>query len=1031
MVNHASWWRVRARRENTQCFQNVRHKRIALCTAAALTIAGGYCTGPAYAQNITGGLHGTAPQGATIEVTSPAQGFSKTLTADSKGDYDLRQLNPGTYVIKVRQSGSELGNVSIEVKPNVTATVPRLAAGAAAATTSEHATALGAITVSASSMQTVTTPIDVTTPELINNYSAELTHDLPIDQTNLYSVYALQSGAKSYGGYYQVNGASVAENRTYFNEFDTNYDVTGLSGITFPQDAVADTQLINGSGGLAWTSTTGGIVSATLKQGSNDFHAGYTAIFTPPTSALLNPQGHNATYLSPNGQQAYSLFQSVNRVGSQLTQDIWASGAIIKDKLFFFALLGNAPPLSKTWSYASNGLGSNQGSAYTSRDKNAMVNLTWNITTNQSLNVAAAKDWASSSTNLYGLTQPYQASSLAGPPGWSGDQHTQKLLIGNYHWRITDALTLRVMGGYTRLDVPSFDAFDPATPYVTVYDYNTNITNSYGPGTYNAPNDYYYARHGYKADLNWTLGDHTITFGGDRYMNNFHFTPYWRPYWAYTLNNPPGTLQNGLPVPANGDYVQYWKGYFGGNFGSLQSGAYLYDTWNVTDHVVLTGGVRWDHMLSKEADGSPFLNLYQVSPRIGAAWDVHGDSSLKLGVNYGVYTLPMPSGLNYFVGGANYISGTYYTYTGMDPTTHAPLGLTQLGSPIVSENGVVPNPVTLSSRNLKNTSQRNVQLYAQQQLTSSWSLLGQFDMNHLTNIVDYISDSAGQITSYVQAHGYPNYAGLGTGGILFNPGRSIVLTDYLSGGNQLQSIVIPNTYLGVPKARRTYYDLNFQLEHAKTDQEPYYLSVNYTWAHAYGNEDGYSNESRDIYGDPSSSSVLQTAGRSGNFNYPQEVAGSAGPLASDIRNKLVVTGIYYWQNGLRVSSMLTAQTGAPYGCYGTYPNAAVVQANPSIADVTHYCAGQLVPLNGLGRYPFSWRWDLGVGYKWAMAGGHALDVSLNVTNVTNRQTVTARYVSADTGNFGANNLPIPDPSYLTVTALQPARTTNLVLRYTF
>jgi hypothetical protein len=1019
MLNHTTWRRVSVGREGTPYFQKrLRHKRLALCTATALAIGCAYYATPSYAQNITGGLHGIAPRGATIEVTSASQGFNKTLSVDDKGEYNLSQLNPGTYVIKVSKDGSEVGSVSVQVKPNITAAVPEVGIGGA--------TSLGTITVSAASLLTITTPIDVTTPELINNYSAELTHNLPIDQNNLYSVYALQSSARSFGGYYQVNGASVAENRTYFNEFDTNYDVTGLSGITFPQDAVADTQLINGSGGLAWTSTTGGIVSATLKQGSNDFHAGYTAIFTPPTSAWLNPQGDDATYLSPSGKRTYSLYESANHVGSQLSQDVWASGAIIKDKLFFFALLGNSPSLSKSWTY-----GSNTASAYSSRDKNAMVNLTWNISTNQSLNVAAAKDWATSSSDLYQLAQSYQPSSIIGAPNWSGDAHTQKLLIGNYHWRITDDLTLRVMGGYTRLDVPSFDASGVDAPYVTVYDYNTNNTSYYGPSTYDAPNNYYYARHGYKADLNWTLGDHTLTLGGDRYVNNFHFVPYWRPDWAYTLNDPSATLENGSPVPAGGNYVEYWKGYFGGNFGSLQSGAYLYDTWKIIDNVVLTGGVRWDHMLSKEAGGDPFLNLYKVSPRIGAAWDVRGDSSLKVGINYGVYTLPMPSGLNYFVGGSNYISGTYYTYTGMDPATHAPLGLVQIGNPVVYENGAVPNPVTLSSRNLKNTSQRNFQLYVQQQLTPAWSFLGQFDMNHLDNIVDFISDSAGQLTQYVRTHGYPNYAGLGTGGMLFNPGRDIVLTDYLGGGNQLASIVIPNAYLGVPKAKRTYYDLNVQLEHAKSEQEPYYLSFNYTWAHAYGNEDGYSSESRVIYGDATSSSVLQTAGRSGNFNYPELIPGSSGPLASDVRHKLVVSGIYYWPNGWRVSSLLTARTGAPYGCFGTYPSAAAVQANPSLASVTHYCNGVLVPLNGLGRYPFTWQWDLGVGYAWAMPGRHMLDLSLNITNVTNRQGVRTRYVSADTGNFGSQGLPTPDPSFLTVTALQAPRATQLVVRYTF
>ena len=997
-----------------------RRKRLAFCISIIFAASNGYFASVAYAQNITGGLHGTAPQGATIAVTAPATGFSKTLTAGDKGDYDLEQLNPGTYVITISKDGREIGKTSVQVKPNVTATVPKLGAG------DSDAAALAEVKVSAAAMLTQTTPIDVTTPELSNNYSAELKQDLPISQTSLYSVYLLQSSSRSFGGYYQVNGASISENRTYFNEFDTNYDVSGLGGITFPQDGVADTQLINGSGGLAWTSTTGGIVAATLKQGNNEFHGGYSGFFTPPTSRLLRPRGDDATYTTASGSSVRSIYQSDNRGGPSLTEDIWASGPIIKDKLFFFVLLGNAPPLSTFDTYRRN-----TAQKYSSRDKNFMFNTTWNISENQSLNVAAARDWSSSSTNLYQLAKNYEPSSITGAPIWSGDAHKTKLLIGNYHWRINDDLSLRVMGGYTRLGVPSYDSSDPKTPYVDIWDNKTQLSSHYGPGAYDAPNNYFYSRRGYKADLNWTLGDHTFTFGADRYKNNFHFVPYWRPYWDYTVNADPGVLDNGATIPANGNYVINWVGHFGGDFGSEMFGEYVYDTWKISDHVVLTGGVRWDHMVSKEGDGNAFLDLHNISPRVGAAWDVRGDSTLKLGLNAGIYTLPMPSGLNYFVGGANFISGNYYSFTGMDPATHAPIGLAQLGDPVIYSDGKSPDPLTLSAANLKNTSQHNIQFYVQQQLAPSWYFLGQFDLNHLDKIVDFISDSSGTLSNYVRAHGYPNYPGLGTGGVLFNPGRDLVLRGDLNGDGHIHSLVIPNSYLGMPKASRNYYDFNFQLEHARSDDEPYYLSVNYTWAHLYGNVDGYSSESRAIDGNQFSSSVQQTAGRSGNFNYPELIPGSYGNLAADVRHKLVTSGIYYWPNGWHVSSLFTAQTGAPYGCFGTYPDPAAVKANPNLKGTSHYCRGQLVPLNGLGRYPFSWRLDMGVGYDWAIAGSHKLELQMYVANLTNRQAVRTRNTYGDNGNVAPDGSLTPNQSFLSVSSLQPPRTTNFVVRYSF
>jgi hypothetical protein len=853
----------------------------------------------------------------------------------------------------------------------------------------------------------------VTTPELVSNFSAGLVHDLPMSQTSPLGPYALLSGAKTFGGYYQTNGASVAENRIYYNEFDTNYDVTGLSGLTFPQDAVVDTQVITGSGGLGWTSTTGSITSLTLRQGDNDFHGGYTAVFTPGTSSLLRPQGDNQTYLTASGKSAYSLYQSKNHYDSSLIQDAWASGPIIKDKLFFFVLLGNSPPAQ------SNSYYYNTTQQYSSRDKNFMFNVTWNISQDQTLNIAAARDWSSTSTNQYQLTQPYSTTAV-GAPTWSGTLNRQKLLIGNYHWRITDNLSLRAMAGYTRFDAPSFNSAPASAPYINVYDNQSGINTLYGTSAYDAPNNYYYARRGYKADLNWTLGDHTLTFGGDRYNNNFHFVPYWRPYWDYEINNTPGyILDNGYAVPASNNYVAYWAGHFGGDFGSQAYGEYLYDTWQITDRVVLTGGIRWDHMVSKEGDGSPFLNMLTTSPRIGAAWDVRGDSSLKLGLNIGIYTLPMPSGLNYFVGGSNFISGTFYSYTGMD-SSHLPLGLSQIGPTVVYSDGKVPDASTLSSANLKNTSQHNIQFYAQQQLTPTWALTSRFDLNQLDNIVDFISDSAGQITNYVRAHGYPNYAGLGTGGLLFNPGRDVVLRGDLGGNGSVSSLVIPNSYLGIPKATRNYYDLDFKLEHSRTDDEPYYLALNYTWSHLYGNEDGYASESH-------GTGALQAAGRSGNFNYPQYIPGSHGNLAADIRHKFVASGAYWWQSGLFVSSVFGAQTGAPYGCFGSYPDPAVGATNPYLSGATHYCAnGQLVPLNGLGRYPFSWHLDMGVGYDWAITDAQRLEVKLTVYNLTNRQAITGRNTSANSGTSGAVN-----PAYLTITGLQAPRSSTLVLRYSF
>ena len=94
-------------------------------------------------------------------------------------------------------------------------------------------------------------------------------------------------------------------------------------------------------------------------------------------------------------------------------------------------------------------------------------------------------------------------------------------------------------------------------------------------------------------------------------------------------------------------------------------------------------------------------------------------------------------------------------------------------------------------------------------------------------------------------------------------------------------------------------------------------------------------------------------------------------------------------------------------------------------------SGQLVPLNGLGRYPFSWRLDMGVGYDWAIAGSHKLELQMYVTNLTNRQAVRTRNTYGDNGNVAPDGSLTPNQSFLSVSSLQPPRTTNFVVRYSF
>src|SRR5690606_31651479 len=96
--------------------------------------------------------------------------------------------------------------------------------------------------------------------------------------------------------------------------------------------------------------------------------------------------------------------------------------------------------------------------------------------------------------------------------------------------------------------------------------------------------------------------------------------------------------------------------------------------WQVSPNVRVMFGGRWDQMENLTSTGTQFLDMDLFSPRVGASWDLRGDSSLKIGANVGRYTLPMPSTLSYLIASAQTYKLSYYTYTGRNPDG-SPTGL--------------------------------------------------------------------------------------------------------------------------------------------------------------------------------------------------------------------------------------------------------------------------------------------------------------------------------------------------------------------
>ncbi|HEX7338525.1 MAG TPA: carboxypeptidase regulatory-like domain-containing protein [Rhodanobacteraceae bacterium] len=961
---------------------------------------------PVWAQSITGGLFGQAKgdTAATVVINSPATGFIKTIQSDASGNYSLTGLNPGKYVVTVKRDGQVLGVHHVTVVANVQAQVYATSVTPAAA----NAQKLSGVTVSAIAVDQNINPIDVSTPELASTYSMALVDQLPTGRS--VGAIAELSSAVHYDnqttGLPQFGGASSAENRYYYNEFDTTYSYTGIGATKLPSEALSSVQTLPSNAGVSWTSSTGGIISSTVRQGTNQFKAGYSMYFTPGTSHLEERQPNSYDSLGN-----YYHFTEHNTHGPSFTQYLWASGAIVKDKLFFFGMLGNEPA-SQSTSFTNNRQFDASG-----RDKNALLNLTWNITNNQSFNVVGYRDWNHSFNNQYTLDNAYDPTSKGDYFGWSDNQVKTQFLIANYHWYINENMSLRVMGGYlSSTTLATTNSTGSGLPYVTSVDANGLSTNIGITTTPNEVSPFQYWRRGFKADFDWVLGDHTITIGAEHYKRFVNRVTATTSGGDWTYYDRPGfQLANGNIVPGSGAYVEQFYKKVGGAFYSVDKSAYISDKWQVADRWIAYLGVRDDYFINKNGAGQNFYRQPILSPRLGVAWDVDGDGTFKIGANAGKYTIPLPGSVNTGAASATTTWQRYYTYTGMDPATKAPTGTRQIGNQVTLVNGLAPQTYNITTGNLKPPYQYEFQVYAQKMLGNAWSGKVSLGYSVLKRTIDDAC-TTDIITDWAQSHGYPNYVDT-TGCPEVNPGIAQTFIRDYNGDGKLESLTIPGALVGPPPIRH-YYHATVELVHQRTPDAPYFLDVGYTWAHLYGNYDGMINLTQRTQSGPSEQTY---------WDFPGLMEHGTGDLSSDVRGSLKINGVYYFSNGLRVSGILDMATGTPLSCMGTYPDV----NNPAhlYGSSSHYCNREPAPLGNAGRLPFFWNLNLGVGYDWKIDENNLLSVDLQMQNVTNRHGQIDANQTWDQG-FRADGSTILNPAYGAATWQTP-RTTMLILRYQF
>ncbi len=267
--------------------------------------------------------NGAVIPGATITVTNNAKGTTRSVTADSDGNYVILSLQPSTYTVKVEASGfapKTINNVMLEVGQQAALDV-NLALGE-----------IGAVVDVLAGEQQI---VDTERTQQSSVISAKQLNNLPINRRNFLDFALLTPGVSDADNVndstdFRVaqtpqSGLSFGGNNGRGNSINVDGSTTdtpsGGARTVLSQEGVQEFQVDRNSYSAEFGGASGGVVNIVSKTGGNAYHGSAFGYFRDKTFDARNTFDNN-----PNGQSPFNRQQFGGSFG----------GKIIENKTFFF-----------------------------------------------------------------------------------------------------------------------------------------------------------------------------------------------------------------------------------------------------------------------------------------------------------------------------------------------------------------------------------------------------------------------------------------------------------------------------------------------------------------------------------------------------------------------------------------------------------------------------------------------------------------------------------------------------------------------
>ena len=999
---------------------------------SALTVALGLCftSGVVNAQQVSGALFGQATSGETVLIENPATGYRREVAVGADGAFRVPGIQPGSYRVTLKRAD---GSTAVrDVTVNVGTGTP-VSFGATAA----GATELGQVTVVGSRS---VNPIDVSSVSSTSILTAEQIAKIPVPR-DATSVALLAPGTVrgdgAFGNLASFGGSSVAENQYYLNGFNITNSFRSLNFAEVPYEAIAEQQTMTGGYGAEFGRSLGGVVSMVSKRGTNEFEAGANIFWSPSSLRSESESTYYSNPLVPGDLGKLRQDNSEDTLGG-LEMTAWAGGALVKDKLFAYGVVKYKDIEQDYWGSVISRTNNNE---LEQAEPNWLVKLDWAISDDHRIEYTGFSDNRSTRIKTYANTVgQLDRGQLVGTSfaESGGDNH-----ILRYTGFLSDTFSVSALYGtseYSRSRrLVTSDGrqvqyggniHQPASGCPVITDvrpgYRTAITGSYASacnitgGSIDRV-DSADTRDQFRLDFDWEIGDHRIGFGydADDYESVAGQSIEGGRIWRYSTNNGP----DGQPNTGDEfDIVREQIVTQGSTVRVEQQAFYIEDNWQVSDTFLAYLGARWDTFENFNGEGEAYVKIEnQFAPRLGFSWDVNGDSTWKVYGNAGRYALPLTSSVAVRGASISLFTRQNFNFTGVDPVTGAPTGLTPRGglSYINGEFGESKNAATIAAKNLEPMYQDEIILGTQYALTEHQNVGVKGIYRKLKAAIDdncdytpiYDKAVADGLDPVLPGAGFPYCR-------MFNPGADAVFVTDIEDNGKLTEYTIPGDLLS-PAARRSYEALEFSWDGA---WDRWFASANYTLARSRGNTEG--GVKSDI--GQADTSVTQ------DFDYKELMVDAYGYLPNDRRHSLKVFGNYQISDEWSAGGNLLVQSGRPINCFGVlypyhggiHPYGASFFRCGTTEDGGVDGPSVAVPRGTAGRLPWTNSIDLNVSYapKWASG----LQFKIDVFNVFNNQKVTSVTEVAEDGATG-----VPLNTYLLPRTFQSPRTVRLMVQFSF